>query len=357
MSSPALQVVIDARPRGPRGPIATELVLGRPVLTHLLDQALALDSTGLPIAVHARADEHHLLQNLVSDCVPGRVRLLSGPPQAEAAILRTDRFYDDRRLRRAVRAGRDVESAVIWRLNRNPSLRAAEEELTRRRTYQPLGRFWAFAIAEKLAESLRLSRVRPNHLTLIAAALMLSASGLVAFGGPGVIPQITIALGLALALVLDTADGRLARLQRTSSPFGRWLDHVLDELCDVTLHAAVSWSAFMSTERPVWLLTGLFYAAGKYMFLVQSTAGDTLEAELSRGSGELLTMEPHHGRKPRFLPAMKAFIGAVGHADLRWHLWIILGLVGRLDLALLIYAAYFPLRALAGALGRVVARA
>ena len=37
-----------------------------------------------------------------------------------------------------------------------------------------------------------------------------------------------------------------------------------------------------------------------------------------------------------------------GHADVRWHLWIVLALLGRLDLALVAYAAYFPLRALGG---------
>jgi hypothetical protein len=38
----------------------------------------------------------------------------------------------------------------------------------------------------------------------------------------------------------------------------------------------------------------------------------------------------------------------MGHADLRWHLWIILAMLGRLDLALAAYAAYFPLRAFLG---------
>ena len=40
MSSPALHLVIDARPRGPRGLLATEILLGRPVLSHLVEQAL-----------------------------------------------------------------------------------------------------------------------------------------------------------------------------------------------------------------------------------------------------------------------------------------------------------------------------
>jgi hypothetical protein len=38
----------------------------------------------------------------------------------------------------------------------------------------------------------------------------------------------------------------------------------------------------------------------------------------------------------------------LGHADLRWHLWILLALLGRLDIALAAYAIYFALRSMAG---------
>ena len=215
MSSPALHLVIDARPRGPRGLLATEILLGRPVLSHLVEQALTVGSPGGPIAVHAREDEHALLQGLMANHVSNRVMFFMGPPQAGAAIMRTDRLYDLRRLRRAVRSGGDPETAVIWRLDRASSLATAEEELKRRLTYQPLGRFWAFALAERLAATLAATGARPNHLTLGAAALMLTASAIVAFGGPGYLPSIATALALAAALVLDTADGRLARLQGT----------------------------------------------------------------------------------------------------------------------------------------------
>ncbi len=46
MTAPAPLLVIDARPRGPRGLLASELLLGRPVLCHLAEQALAIGSRG-----------------------------------------------------------------------------------------------------------------------------------------------------------------------------------------------------------------------------------------------------------------------------------------------------------------------
>jgi phosphatidylglycerophosphate synthase len=310
--------------------------------------------------VHAREDEHPLMEQLISDEPSARASLMTGPPRAGAAILRTDRLYDARRLRWAVRTGENLETAVIWRLDRAEALAAADDELTRRLTYQPLGRFWAFSLAERLAAALELSWVRPNVLTIAAAGSMCTAAALVAFGGFGLFPQFVIALALALALVLDTADGRLGRLQGTCSPFGRWLDHVLDELSDVALHVAIAWSMFRWSQHGGWLALGLLYLSGKYMFLIQSFAGAELEQAVagqralpgSRGTGAGPRSRPQ--REFQFASPVRRLVAAMGHADIRWHFWILLGLVGHLELALLIYAAYFPVRALAGCLRKAV---
>ncbi len=371
MSSPALHLVIDARPRGPRGLLASELVLGRPVLSHLVEQVIAVASPGDPIAVHAREDEHALLQDLMTaENTSQRVMFFTGPPRADAAIMRTDRLYDLHRLRRAVRHGGDLETAVIWRLDRPRSLAAAEEELKRRLTYQPLGRFWAFSLAESLAAVLETSSVRPNHLTLAAAALMLAASAIVALGGTGYASSIATALALATALVLDTADGRLARLQGTSSAFGRWLDQVLDEFADVALHGAIAWSVFQSSGQVYWLVIGMLYLGGKYVFMIESLTGLELEAgttweRRAKTEGKVaLVLDPAHAlapsrpaRPPGLVRAARRLLALVGHADLRWHLSIALAVLGRLDLALVGYAIYFPLRAIAGVARKAVAHA
>ena len=179
---------------------------------------------------------------------------VSGPPRADASVLRTDRFYDaSATAARTCAEGDRPESAVLWRLDRPESLLTADEELTRRLTYQPLGKYWAFPLARAAGGWLCPTSVRPNHLTLAAAALMLSAAGLIAAGAGGWLERSIVALALALALVLDTADGRLARLQGTSSAFGRWLDQVLDELADLALHAAIAWAAFLhAVSRSGW---------------------------------------------------------------------------------------------------------
>jgi hypothetical protein len=333
--------------------LAAEVVLGRSMLRHLLDLALELSDQHQPVRVHARAEDHRELRELIKDRYQTRVELVSDATGPEDAILRTDRFYDAARLRAVLRRGRSPETAVIWRLDQPGTLLTAEEELTHRLSYQPLGKYWAFPLAQRLAEALRSTPIRPNVVTLAAAGLMFGAAGLVAGGVSGWAGRAAIAMAMATALVLDTTDGRLARLQGTCSAFGRWLDHCLDELTDLALHAAIAWATFVRAASPLWLLLGIAYASGKYLFLVQSTWGDELERDSSvrplASVGSTL-----RGSSGRGVPGIAAAMRLIGHADLRWHLWIVLALLGRLDVALAVYAAYFPARALGGALRKGV---
>ncbi len=359
MPRPAPSLVIDARPRGPAGPLAGELVLGRCVLAHVLDLALTLEDgeDRGPIAIHARLEEHRRLADLVADRPAGRFVFATGPPSEAATILRTDRLYDPARLRRALRRGRDPETAVLWRLDRPQGLAGAEDELTRRQSYQPIGRFWALGPARRLARTLAPTRVRPNTLTLASAALMLGGSVRVAMGLARPSEQVATASALAMALVLDTADGHLARLQGTASEFGRWLDAFLDELCDLTLHAAIAWAAFVRDGRPAWLVLGIVYASGKYLFLVGTTndRGDEPVARPSAGQPHLSVKAlPEPEPRPEAPSTLTSAVRLAGHADVRWHLWIVLAALGRLDFALVAYAAYYPARSLAKVVRKAV---
>jgi hypothetical protein len=330
--------------------MAAEVVLGRSMLGHVLDLAEEVAPAGEPVLVYARPEEHRELQELAGKR-SGSVVFASGAPRADALVLRTDRFYDAGQLRRRLRRGRSPESAVLWRLDRPEAIFSADEELTHRLSYQPIGKYWAFPLARRLAEALCPTPVRPNLVTLTSAALMLAAAGLVATGAgaAGWIGRAAVAAAMALALVLDTADGRLARLQGTCSSFGRWLDQFLDELTDLALHAAIAWWAFRRDGVPLWLLAGILYASGKYLFLVQSTLGDELERQ-SGLSGPIARSDGSTRGPVRHPRGIAGLVHLAGHADVRWHLWIILAAVGRLDLALAAYAAYFPLRTLAGAI-------
>ncbi len=318
-------------------------MLGRPVLAHLID--LAGESSPGRVMIHARVDEHGRFRALIPEERANDCAFATGPPPEGAAILRTDRIYDPSRLRRALRRGRDPETAVIWRLDSPQSLRVVEEELVRRRTYQPLGRFWALAPARLLGRLLRPTPIRPNAVTLASGLLVLAASGAVALGGDRLEGRLAIAAALAVALVLDTADGHLARLQGTASAFGRWLDAVLDELGDMALHAAIAWSCFVRDGHPAWLLAGMAYGMGKYLFFVATQTANQDDTPSPTTPVPPVTLRSDSG--------IKTLVRLVGHADVRWHLWIVLAALGRLDVELIAFAAYFPARTIAGAIRKV----
>ena len=215
MLRPSPHLVIDARPRGPNGPLAAEQIQGRSVLSHLLEIVCAVDES--TVVIHARQEEHQTLRELLGPGPAEQFRFATGPLPENAAILRVDRLYDPPRLRRALRRGHDPESSVLWRLDQTNGLACAEEELKRRQSYQPLGKYWALG-RRRVGRFLRPTVVRPNALTIASAALMVGASTAVAFAPAPPWVNLATAAALALALVLDTADGHLARLQGTATP-------------------------------------------------------------------------------------------------------------------------------------------
>ncbi len=332
------RVIIDAHPHGPLGPWAWQPVGDRSSLARLLAFATECDSA--EVCVHsAYEDTPHNVEIAERHVPPERaLRVTSEPVPDHGFVLRTDRVYDPARLRVALRQGQSPESAVVWRLNVKSDLVSASDELTRRTTYQPVGRHWAWSPARAIAERLQPTKLRPNHVTALAAAAFLGAAALVAFGGASALAWSAAAGLLALALVLDTSDGHLARLQGTASDFGRWLDATLDELCDVALHAAIAWSVYAQTQHPLWLVLGMAYIAGKYLFVVACQNAPSA-ADQGPQTASL------NARDPR--SALRAVVQWLAHADIRWHAWIALAALGQLKWALVAYAAYYPLRAAA----------
>jgi hypothetical protein len=83
----------------------------------------------------------------------------------------------------------------------------------------------------------------------------------------------------------------------------------------------------------------MLYGMGKYVFMV---ANESWQPPGTKPADRPLPLA-------RVESAPRAWVRWAGHADVRWHLWIILAALGRLDVALVAYAVYFPARTLAGA--------
>ncbi|XVQ12106.1 CDP-alcohol phosphatidyltransferase family protein [Spirillospora sp. CA-255316] len=112
--------------------------------------------------------------------------------------------------------------------------------------------WWTVLLVDPLA--IRLTRslasrtpVTPGQLTVAAFAPGLGAAGCFVQGTPG-----WLALGALLyhvGFVLDCCDGKLARLKGAGSPFGAWLDFMLDRVRDGACALALAHGLYTATGQ------------------------------------------------------------------------------------------------------------
>ena len=111
---------------------------------------------------------------------------------------------------------------------------------------------WLHHVIARPVAILASTWVRPNHLTSLRLASGLAAAGCFSASSGAV-----IALGVVLcflSIVLDRADGALARIQHSQSKFG----HRYDIVCDACVNAALFVGIGVGLERAestVWPLS------------------------------------------------------------------------------------------------------
>src|SRR5262249_8002197 len=118
-----------------------------------------------------------------------------------------------------------------------------------------LNRYLSLAVTRLLLDT----KVTPNQMTLVATA----------FGVAGVAAVFSatwtgVAVGAVLVQaqsILDGCDGEIARLKFQASPFGAWLDNVLDDLVNAAFGLALGVASAELLGQPVWKWLGIFAAA------------------------------------------------------------------------------------------------
>lgn len=91
-------------------------------------------------------------------------------------------------------------------------------------------------IAARLIRPLAATALRPNHVTTVGLAVGLGAAALYARGGAAA--HVAAALYVA-AVVIDHADGELARMTRRTSAFGHRYDRVVDLAVKTAVFAGI----------------------------------------------------------------------------------------------------------------------
>ena len=108
-------------------------------------------------------------------------------------------------------------------------------------------------VADPVARALLGARLRPNQLTVLGLFCSILATAAFVLDRPR-----SGGLLLALAGTLDILDGALARVSGRASPFGAFLDSVLDRYSDLVVLAGLV-VLFMARNR-VWDVIGALVA-------------------------------------------------------------------------------------------------
>ncbi|MGW5197860.1 CDP-alcohol phosphatidyltransferase family protein [Streptomyces spiralis] len=124
----------------------------------------------------------------------------------------------------------------------------------------------------------------PNQVTTVSALVTFTGIAAILVCAPSYTLGGWVTLALLLGFALDSADGQLARLHRSASPSGEWMDHVVDCAKLLAVHGAVliSFYRFFDLPRPAMLLAPIgFQFAAVLLFF-----GGTLTDQLRRRGPE-----------------------------------------------------------------------
>lgn len=153
-----------------------------------------------------------------------------------------------------------------------------------------------------------------NAVTAISAAFSFAAIVLLIVVDASPIVGVAIATLFAIGYVLDSADGQVARLGRSGSPAGEWLDHVVDAVRTPAIHLAV-YVGLAFAGAPTWVLViALLYTlVGVGQFMSQ-----ILGEQLRRAAG--VPAVPPAGGTLRSFALLPSDMGVVCWIFVLWGL-------------------------------------
>lgn len=185
----------------------------------------------------------------------------------------------------------------------------------------PLGTIVAAAVAD-------VRWITPNLITVLGFAMRLAGAGLLAVRAPWT--DVTALALLELSLVLDIADGSLARYRRRPSALGAFLDKITDGASLATVGFLLGYRAWLDGHGTLHLLAGAFLGAAYllrcYMYWVvaylerERGARATVGPDSMRPFGEL-----GFGERLRYYLAQSWRIVMFGEGDV--YFWVAVGLV------------------------------
>ncbi|HEX5060619.1 MAG TPA: CDP-alcohol phosphatidyltransferase family protein [Kofleriaceae bacterium] len=219
------------------------LPLVRPLIAGLDPRRIAVGPTG-EYAGALWADAAHgreIIAALTLSVESAEQNLVAGWQSAERIR------HDDIAVHRATtpQEKRGAERMLLQLL-----VKASEDSPVSKYVYRPLSR--------PLTRLLLHTSITPNQVSYFVGVLGLAGCVLTAF--PSYAALVWGAVLVFWSCVIDGCDGEIARMKLQFSPFGAWLDTVIDELTQVSYFFAIGYHTYQ--HHPSWWLGGSIALGG-----------------------------------------------------------------------------------------------
>ncbi len=197
------------------------------------------------------------------------IALTLGPPPTVVSAQELQSFFDPKmygwRVPRGEHFSRHVLSlpAPTYHLSNKKELRITERELLASMENPKDGlvdRHLNRKLSRPLTRMFLRTSLTPNHVTIISCAIGLC--GAACFFQPSYLGCIFGSLLLQLSCIVDCCDGEIARMKFLESPFGAWLDMVLDTVVHIATFGGLAFAVWSQGDGPPAIVLGGALIAG-----------------------------------------------------------------------------------------------
>lgn len=183
-------------------------------------------------------------------------------------------------------------------------------------------------ISTSFSRVLAHTKITPNQFTVLTGFIGLSTGFFLALGG-----YWNYLIGGALfhfTSVLDGVDGELARLKFKSSPFGQWLDTLVDNLSYLAALAGIIIGIYRNGASDMVKIAGILAV----VFAVLALASLYLYLLRFKSGGTLLNVEYSFQNGQTFYDKFMRVAAGFGKRDLFALVFFGLGIIGQMPMAL-----------------------
>ena len=118
-------------------------------------------------------------------------------------------------------------------------------------------------ISKKIVNKIEHTNITPNHLSCVSFFLIVIAIPFIIFSSNNYFNLIIFTL-INISLVMDCADGDLAKKKKMQTNFGAHLDCTLDRLTDNIFIITISISSFLNENNEIYLIYGLIFVGFRF---------------------------------------------------------------------------------------------